>query len=318
MYRFYLDKSSKKIICPSCEKKTFVRYIDNETKQFIHTDVGRCDREINCGFHYSPKAFLKDNKWKNSSPSVPKQLKRTISRNVPEQSFQNVSCIDYKVFEESLHVGLYLVQNNFIEYLYSIFEGETVGIISERFNIGTAKYWNGATVFWQVDNHQKVRSGKIILYDKATGKRTKNITWVHSVLKLKNFNLKQCLFGLHQLNNFPNHIIGIVESEKTAIIMAGISLQKNILKNYIWMATGSLNMLKEELLTPLKSRKIVLYPDLGINKTKNGSPFEQWNEKCLFLKKKGFNIRVSSLLENIATDDEILNGFDIADYVVSN
>jgi len=61
-----------------------------------------------------------------------------------------------------------------------------------------------------------------------------------------------------------------------------------------------------------------LYPDLGINKTKNGSPFEQWNEKCLFLKKKGFNIRVSSLLENIATDDEILNGFDIADYVVSN
>ncbi len=155
------------------------------------------------------------------------------------------------------------------------------------------------------------------MYDKTTGKRTKNITWVHSVLKLKNFNLKQCLFGLHQLNDFPNHIIGIVESEKTAIIMSGISLQKNILENYIWLATGSLNMLKEELLTPLKNRKIVLYPDLGQNKTKNGSPFKQWSEKCLFLKNKGFNIRVSSLLENIATDDEILNGFDVADFVVS-
>ena len=137
-----------------------------------------------------------------------------------------------------------------------------------------------------------------------------------SVLKLKNFNLKQCLFGLHQLNDFPNHIIGIVESEKTAIIMSGISLQKNILKSYIWMATGSLNMLKEELLIPLKNRKVVMYPDLGQNKSKNKSPLEQWNKKCLFLKNKGFNIRVSSLLENIATDDEILNGFVVADYVV--
>ena len=82
------------------------------------------------------------------------------------------------------------------------------------------------------------------------------------------------------------------------------------------MATGSLNMLKEELLVPLKNRKIVLYPDLGINKTKNGSPFKQWSEKCLFLKQKGFNIRVSSLLENIASDDEILKGFDVADYVI--
>ncbi len=97
MYRFYLDKSSKKFICPSCEKKTFVRYIDIETKQFIRTDVGRCDREINCGFHYSPKAFFKDNEWKNNSTSVPKQLKENVSKSVPKQSFQNVSHIDCEV-----------------------------------------------------------------------------------------------------------------------------------------------------------------------------------------------------------------------------
>ena len=106
MYRFTLDKSSKKFICPSCKKKTFVRYIENETKQFIRSDVGRCDREINCGFHYSPKAFFKDNEWKNNRTSAPEQLKRTVSRNVPEQSFQNVSHIDYEIFIESMWLWL--------------------------------------------------------------------------------------------------------------------------------------------------------------------------------------------------------------------
>jgi len=100
--------------------------------------------------------------------------------------------------------------------------------------------------------------------------------------------------------------------------MTAISTQKNILQNYIWMATGSLNMLKEELLIPLKDRKIVLYPDLGINKTKNGSPYVQWSEKYKLLKNNGYNITVSNLLENIATDDEILKGFDIADYVANS
>ena len=236
MYKYSLDKSSKKYHCPSCKKKTFVRYIDNETKQFIRSDIGRCDREINCGFHYYPSAYFKDNNWKNNNTFVPKQLKR----NVPKQSFKNVSLIDNQLFNKTLNIGLYLINNNFIEYLYSIFEEEVVVSVSERFNIGTAKIWNGATIFWQVDNKQKVRSGKIILYDKFTGKRSEKITWVHSILKLKNYNLKQCLFGLYQISNFPKHIIGIVESEKTAIIMTAISMQKNILQNYIWIATGSL------------------------------------------------------------------------------
>jgi len=53
-----------------------------------------------------------------------------------------------------------------------------------------------------------------------------------------------------------------------------------------------------------------------LSKAKNGSPFKQWSEKCKILKSKGFNIRVSNLLENIANDDEIMNGFDVADFIV--
>ncbi len=45
--------------CPECNHrdKTFSRYIDSETGQHIADHVGRCDRESNCGNHYTPKQF---------------------------------------------------------------------------------------------------------------------------------------------------------------------------------------------------------------------------------------------------------------------
>ena len=32
----------------------------------------------------------------------------------------------------------------------------------QRYKVGTSKYWDGATVFWQTDNQNKVRTGKIM------------------------------------------------------------------------------------------------------------------------------------------------------------
>ena len=52
------------------------------------------------------------------------------------------------------------------------------------------------------------------------GKRLKSkdgkplINWVHSALEIPKFNLKQCLFGLHLLNDNVKQV-AIVESEKT-------------------------------------------------------------------------------------------------------
>lgn len=73
----------------------------------------------------------------------------------------------------------------------------------KRYKVGTSKYWDGATVFWQTDNQNKVRTGKIMLYNPETGKRIKepynHVTWVHSVLHKGDYNLKQCFFGEHLL-----------------------------------------------------------------------------------------------------------------------
>ena len=94
--------------------------------------------------------------------------------------------------------------------------------------MGTSKHWPGATVFWQVDISGRVRTGKVMLYNPENGRRIKEphnyITWVHSLLKKENFNLRQCLFSEHLLSSYQmkrtyplpiNRIIQLISSLKT-------------------------------------------------------------------------------------------------------
>ncbi|MEA3451794.1 MAG: hypothetical protein U9Q83_07805, partial [Bacteroidota bacterium] len=66
----------------------------------------------------------------------------------------------------------------------------------------------------------------------------------------------------------------------------------------------------------IKNRKIVLYPDLGLNINKKGTPFDQWQQKAKLLNKAGFKITISNLLERTATTSQRQKGEDIADFVI--
>ena len=145
-------------------------------------------------------------------------------------------------------------------------------------------------------------------YNPQTGKRIKSrITWVHCELEkqgqLTGFNLRQCLFGEHQLMEGTVRSIGIVESEKTAILATAY------LPELTWMASGSLNGLSGERLSPIKNHNIILYPDI--------KGFDKWREKATELKKVGFRVTVSDLLEkaDFVTPEERNAGFDLADYL---
>ena len=61
-YRYTLEKGSRKHLCPACGKKTFVRYIDTDTGNYLPEQYGRCDREDNCRYHVNP---YEDNFYKN-------------------------------------------------------------------------------------------------------------------------------------------------------------------------------------------------------------------------------------------------------------
>jgi len=296
MYRYSLHKKSIKHLCPSCQKKQFVRYIDNETGNYLSTEVGRCDREINCGYHFTPKSYFK-NKNKFYNPYT----NNTLMEKNKETSYHSEIELQNSLNNND--------NNNFVQFLYSKFNSDKVTDLLEEYKIGTSNSWYNGTIFWQIDIHNKIRGGKIILYNE-NGKRTKYINWMHS-LKIKkklidSFNLNQCLFGEHLISKY-NKPIAIVESEKTACIM-------NLLfEKYLWLATGSLQGLNLNKIEILKNRTIILYPDLGFE-GKNGSPFTKWKSTCEEFKSYGYDIQISYLLEKKGTEIEREKGFDIADY----
>lgn len=142
--------------------------------------------------------------------------------------------------------------------------------VLNEYYVGTTR--NGMTVFWEIDQDQQVRSGKMILYNQD-GHRNKdkdvyNYDWIHASLfrqrgnewNEKDYDVKHCLFGLHLLNKYPDAVVNIVESEKTAIFMA-IAHGNN--QQQVWMATGGLNNMTNERMRPLtfSNRRICLYPD---------------------------------------------------------
>ncbi|MFI0490057.1 DUF6371 domain-containing protein [Flavobacterium sp.] len=45
-----------------------------------------------------------------------------------------------------------------------------------------------------------------------------HINWLHNAIKVPDFSLCQCLFGLHRVNEDYQKTVAIVESEKTAIM----------------------------------------------------------------------------------------------------
>ncbi|MDD4529754.1 MAG: DUF6371 domain-containing protein, partial [Bacteroidales bacterium] len=154
----------------------------------------------------------------------------------------------------------------------------------------------------------RIRTGKIMQYDPQTCKRIKNenVSWVHSELKKQgilpqDWNLSQCLFGLHLLIKYPQKPIMLVESEKTAIIMTLFHPCFN------WLATGGLNNLSESKIYPIRKHKITAFPDLKC--------FEKWKSKAEEINQQiGSKIEVSDMLESKATEQDREQGLDIADY----
>jgi len=210
------------------------------------------------------------------------------------------SYIDKKLLERSLNIDRYS-RNVLVNYLRSVVGNDAVSEAVGRYFIGTSQ--DGGTVFWQIDLHGNIRTGKIILYD-TTGHRRKDVTpplkWVHKAFKLSDFNLSQCLFGEHLLID-KLKTVAVVESEKSAVIASCY------FPDIIWVACGGCNNLSLKRCEPLKGRKVTLYPDAG--------KFDEWSKKAKELSTI-CNVSVSSLIEECATDEERQAGFDIADYLV--
>lgn len=228
------------------------------------------------------------------------------------------SFVENEIFEKSLNNRK---RNKFYQFLVNRYGIEQTDKVFDFYKIGTSKRWPGATIFWQIDRHNKIRTGKVMLYNPLNGKRKKGHNdWVHTILQrrkiIKEFHLNQCLFGLHLLSNKKmqqndccnNKFVAIVESEKTACIMSILC------PNITWMACGGLSLLNYNKIKPLSHNKIILFPDLAEDSI--NSPFRIWSKKAKDFSKKGIDISVSDILEKKANEIQRMEKWDVADFML--
>lgn len=315
-YRFHLQKyrPGSKTACPECGRKScFTRYIDEAGEISFPDSVGMCDHINSCGYRYTPKEYFRDNpavKEKlnererfGGTPMVAKALAKPLPERKPQISFLPFDWVEQSMRRYDI--------NPLYRYFTKVMGKENVDKLFSLYRVGTSKRWGGATVFWQTDRDGNVRAGKIMGYDAETGHRVKEpfnqVSWVHSVRKVPDFRMKQCLFGEHLLSDTSSTIsskpVAIVESEKTALVAA------HFIPDFIWLATGGIHgCFNSEAIQVLSGREVILFPDLKAT--------EEWRQRLPMLESVCRRATCSDLLEKIATDGQRSQGLDIVDFLL--
>lgn len=265
-----------------------------KSQVFEISETGCYVSEFNLSDAKAPPYTAGDYKWFKVDGKV--KVKHRKPQPQPEPT--PVSFIDYEIYERSLKG---YENNNLIKYLDTIFGIDKVNHLIDLYSIGTSsRYGGGTTVYWQIDSNDNIRAGKLIKYAENGHRIHGKNNWVHSILKLDNFNLKQCLFGEHILKHAPDATVCIVESEKTAIIAAAI------LPDKVWLATGGAENLSKDKMKVLRGRNVILFPDAS----KDGRIYNKWKQKA-----DEFGFDCSDYLERYATDEQKAQGVDIADFL---
>lgn len=313
MTKYKLQKYSgisSRFTCPSCKRKhCFTRYIDEEGVP-LDEKVGRCDHESSCGYHYTPKQYFMDHpstivsdKSRKSQPNTgisPESQPVAVIRPKRKVWWIPMRYVDRSV---SFHR-----HSDFTTFLLNILDPLIVEGLIDEYKLGVTK--SGDVIFFQLDSQGQCRTRKIMKYDAVTGHRIKDpdipgrISWVHSILKSrgklpKEWELTQCLFGEHLLSRFPDKTVALVESEKTAVICAGL------LPEYIWLATGGKSQFGDKL-NVLKGRNVIAFPDVD--------GYDLWRQKAS--ERPELTITVSDLLERVATAEDRHNHIDVADLLI--
>ena len=140
---------------------------------------------------------------------------------------------------------------------------------------------DGRVVFWMIDHNGIPRAAKLMRYE-TDGHRyhekkgEKNSTgWLYNqdgyrdICRPDEHTILKPLFGAHLLKRYPQATVNVVESEKTALIMANYY---GCPESQLWLACGGLKFLNLDAMQVLidQGRKVWLWPD------KDG--IEKWQE----------------------------------------
>lgn len=298
---------SSRHTCPACGRPRCFTYYVDEQGNALDPTVGKCDHDSSCHYHKTPSEFFREHPERKPGPDWRYQRVDWLEQKQERtQTLPVATCfIPPDIVLRSVRPGL---NSDFVTFLLSILEPVIVEDLVHEYQLGVTSRKD--VIFFQLDIRGRCRTGKIMKYNPETGHRIKDesqpsrITWVHSLMKQSgqlpaDWQLTQCLFGEHLLPLHPDKTVALVESEKTAVICAGI------MPRFLWLATGGKSMINERLLV-LKGRKIVAYPDID--------GYGTWIEKLAQF--PDLHVTVSPILQRNATAEDIEAHIDIADWLI--
>lgn len=307
-YKYSLDSSSKKYSCPQCKKKSFVAYVDNETKAPVDQyQFGRCDKENSCGYHLTPYSDpelatkAKENFVPVPDPEVvqifpddelvARIINRTRTAVSPLHKYCSTKLIPH---DHLLRFGVYSD------------EEKTVYI----FRNAAGKVCNLKWFQYKDDGHRDKEFNSYSLKNPSPPTPPQNADPKKFVEKYF-----LCLFGEHLLDPAKQKIVCVVESEKTAAIASYFYPQ------FDWVACGSNNGLTDgqngrpDKISVLKGRKVYWLSDA-----------DKASRMAFYKKQDGtMEIRPSSIrhLEEQKIDFEVVDlfpdrndGYDICDAIM--
>jgi hypothetical protein len=337
-HRYILEKGSKKHTCPaiSCGKKTFVRYIDTQTGEYLPEQYGRCDREVNCAYHLNPykdgyykTIGVQENGEQTDNPKYYKKLqnpapipiKKVEPAFIPKEVlWQTLQGYDQNVFLQNLLSNIpFPIDKTDVEKVAALYYLGTV----------CNGYRAGAITLPFIDIVGNVRAIQVKQFDETN--HTTGTDFLHTIIEkhhrtrnelmpewlkayLENEKIISCLFGEHLINKFPSNPIALVEAPKTAIygtLYFGFPEQPS---NLLWLAVYNLSSLNIDKCKALQGRDVYLFPDLS----KNGAAFQLWSKKVKELAEQmpGTRFEVSDLLERLAPRKLKEVGADLADVLI--
>lgn len=333
-HRYALDKSSKKYICPECDKKKFVRYVDSTTDEYLPDRYGRCDREDKCQYHLSPKAdgYAKmiweqergqyRGDWKPAARISPTKPPPKIDPVFVPPDVLKATLKDY--------AGNVFLQN-LMERVRFPFSHEDIEKVVSQYYLGTVSRGDcaGAITFPYIDIQHRTRAIQVKKFDNHNHTtRTTSLTFIieqHHRKKnkplpdwlecyQKNDKKFSCLFGEHLLNKYPSNPVALVEAPKTAVYASLYFGFPDDPKKLLWLAVYNLSSLNYAKCQALKGRRVVLFPDLS----KDGHAFKKWSARAKELQSliPGSRFIVSDLLEVKAQPQQREKGADLADYLI--
>lgn len=252
--------------CPQCgRRKCFTRYIDTDDHSYIADECGKCDHDNSCGYHLKPSQYFRLHPearrldWKEQirRSAMPQQQPAAIVAE-PPKSLPIGILPDGPTLVQRYHSPA----STLAQWLRARVGEEPFQRVYEDYRLGATA--ESEVIYWQIDEQQRVRTGKLMRYH-PDGHRApeRHPRWMHNFMPLpEGTTLSQCLFGEHLLTQHSERPVGLVESEKTALVCSALFPQ------YIWLATGGCKALSVDKLLPLQGRTLHVWPDSG--------SLEQW------------------------------------------